>query len=84
VVEEVVMTTVTVRAAKTQRSRLIAHAERGEQVIVARGKRPVPRLFSIENARPRRQVGAMRGNVRIGPEFFEPLPEDELTAWEGG
>ena len=53
-------------------------------MIIARGKKPVVRLVPVENAPPRRQFGAMRGKVRIGPEFFEPLPEEELKAWEGG
>ena len=78
------MTTVTICAAKTQLSKLIARAEAGEEVIIARGKKPVVRLVPVENAPPRRQFGAMRGKVRVGPEFFEPLPEEELKAWEGG
>jgi hypothetical protein len=30
-----------------------------------------------------RRPGAMKGLIDIGPEFFEPLPEEELKAWEG-
>ena len=30
------------------------------------------------------QVDAnLKGEIDIGPEFFEPLPEEELKAWEG-
>jgi hypothetical protein len=25
----------------------------------------------------------VRGLVKVGPEFFEPLPEEELKLWEG-
>jgi len=78
------MATVTVHAAKTQLSRLIARAEAGEEVIIARGKKPVVRLVPIDGAKPRRRFGAMKGKVWVGPEFFEPLPEEELKAWEGG
>jgi prevent-host-death family protein len=78
------MTTVTVHAAKTQLSKLIARAEAGEEVIIARGKKPVVRLVPVDDAKPRRQFGAMKGKVWVGPEFFEPLPEEELKAWEGG
>jgi prevent-host-death family protein len=77
------MITVTVHAAKTQLSRLIARAEAGEEVIIARGKTPVVRLVPVENAKPRRQFGAMKGRASVGPEFFEPLPEEELRLWEG-
>jgi hypothetical protein len=29
-----------------------------------------------------RKFGALRGVISVGPEVFEPLPEDELAAWE--
>jgi prevent-host-death family protein len=77
------MTTVTIHAAKTQLSKLIERAEAGEEVIIARGKTPVIRLVPIEAPKPKRQFGAMRGRAHVGPEFFEPLPEEELRLWEG-
>jgi prevent-host-death family protein len=63
------MTTVTICAARTQLSKLIARAEAGEEVIIARGKKPVFRLVPVENARPRRQLRAMRGKARVGQSF---------------
>lgn len=29
-----------------------------------------------------RQFGAMKGQIEVNDRFFEPLPEDELAAWE--
>ena len=29
----------------------------------------------------KREFGSIRGKISIGPEFFEPLPEDELERW---
>jgi prevent-host-death family protein len=77
------MTTVTIHAAKTQLSKLIARVEAGEEVIIARRDRPVARLVPVEPARPKRRFGSMKGKVWVGPEFFEPLPEEELRLWEG-
>ena len=77
------MTTVTIHAAKTQLSKLIARVEAGEEVIIARRDKPVARLVPLEPARPKRQFGSMKGKVWVGPEFFEPLPEEELRLWEG-
>ena len=37
------MTTVTIHTAKTQLSKLIEQVERGEEVIIARGRTPVAR-----------------------------------------
>jgi prevent-host-death family protein len=77
------MTTVTIHAAKTQLSKLIARVEAGEEVIIARRDKPVARLVPVEQARPKRRFGSMKGKVWIGPEFFDPLPEEELRLWEG-
>jgi prevent-host-death family protein len=77
------MPTVTIHAAKTQLSKLIERAEAGEEVIIARGRKPVIRLVPIAEPEPKRQFGAMKGKVWVGPEFFEPLPEEELRLWEG-
>ncbi len=52
------MTTVTICAAKTQLSKLIARAEAGEEVIIARGKKPVVRLVPVE--KPNRDVNSGR------------------------
>jgi prevent-host-death family protein len=73
---------VTIHEAKTQLSRLIKAAHEGETVIIARGNEPVAQLVPIEPPR-KRQFGRYKGLFTLGPEFFEPLPEDELRAWEG-
>jgi prevent-host-death family protein len=76
------MRSIKVHEAKTNLSKLIEQACRGEEVIIARGKTPVVRLIPIGEVRGRRQPGALRGKLRVGPEFFEPLPSEELSAWE--
>jgi prevent-host-death family protein len=78
------MTTVTIHKAKTQLSKLIEQVERGEEVVIARGKEPVARLVPFIQERPKRGFGSMRGRASIGPEFWEPLPDEELKLWEGG
>ena len=32
-------------------------------------------------SRPRRQFGAFKGRFSLGPEFFEPLSEQERRSW---
>ena len=63
--------------AKTHLSRLIARAEAGEEIVIARGRKPVAKLVPIA-PKARRVFGALRGKVSVGPEFFEPLPPEEL------
>ena len=76
------MTVVTIHTAKTTLSQLLARAEAGEEIVLARGKTPVARLVPIQPRHQGRRFGALRGMVQVGPEFFEPLPEQELAAWE--
>ena len=76
------MFSVTVHEAKTNLSKLIAKARRGEKVIIARGAAPVVRLVAVGEVRGRRQPGVLRTTLGVGPEFFKPLPVEELSAWE--
>jgi prevent-host-death family protein len=73
---------VTVHAAKTHLSKLIEAALSGEEVVIARGRKPVVRLVPIPQRKFR--VGLLRQALTgPGPDFLEPLEENELTAWEG-
>jgi prevent-host-death family protein len=76
------MTIVTIHNAKTNLSQLLARVEAGEEIILARGKEPIARLVPFRAPAIGRRFGALRGIVSVGPEFFEPLPEQELTTWE--
>ena len=73
---------ISVHAAKTHLSRLIERACAGEEVIICRGKHPVVRLVPIDQPLPERKFGALRGKLIVDESFFEPLPADELEAWE--
>ena len=76
------MAQVTIHAAKTNLSKLIARVEAGEEIILARGRLPVAKLVPVRANVPKRRFGALKGLLKVGPEFFEPLPDDELKAWE--
>jgi len=76
------MSTVKIHHAKTHLSRLIEQACEGEEIIIARGDQPLVRLQPLREKKGQRKPGSMKGKLEIGPEFFEPLPEDELRAWE--
>jgi prevent-host-death family protein len=71
--------TVTVHDAKTNLSKLLQRVEKGEEVVIARGKTPVARLVSIKAQPPKRKFGAMKGQMRVTDAFFEPLP----PGWDG-
>jgi prevent-host-death family protein len=72
-------TTVNIHEAKTHFSDLVKRAHEGEEIIVARAGKPYARLVPLEGPRER-TPGLVQG--RVTAAFFEPLPEDELEAWE--
>ena len=76
------MVIVNVHEAKTKLSRLLAQAEAGEDVIIARSGTPVARLELVQKP-GKREFGSMKGRIELGDEFFDPLPEEELDYWEG-
>jgi prevent-host-death family protein len=76
------VSTVTIHQAKTNLSKLIQKVAAGEEVIIARGAKPVARLVAVGEVKGKRMPGALKGTLRVGPEFFEPLPERELSRWE--
>jgi prevent-host-death family protein len=76
------MSTVTIHAAKTNLSKLLARVEAGEEIIIARGKTPIARLAPLRGRPAARRFGALKGIVSVGPEFFEPMTDAELGEWE--
>lgn len=73
------MKQVKVQFAKTHLSALIAAVERGEEFIIARGDQPAARLVPLARS-DARELGFVAYSVP--EEFFNPLPEEELAAWE--
>jgi prevent-host-death family protein len=76
------MSTFTIHAAKTNLSKLLARVEAGEEIVIARGKTPVSRLTPIHAPPAKRQFGAFKGVITVGPEFLEPMTDAELAEWE--
>ena len=75
------MPTFILKAVANQLPKLIARAETGEEILIARGTKLVARLVPI--GKRGRKLGRLEGLGKVGPEFFDPLPEDELKLWEG-
>lgn len=75
------MKTITIHRAKTNLSRLVEEACKGEEIIIARGKKPMVRLVPVCSDCGERKPGRLKGKFKVGPEFFEPLPPEELALW---
>lgn len=74
---------INIHDAKTHLSRLVDRAASGEDIVIARAGKPIARLTRIEPATDAgpRQPGMFAG-MNIPDSFFEPLPDEELSAWE--
>ena len=70
---------VNIHEAKTHLSRLVDRAHAGEEIILAKSGKPYAKLVPFEQSAPRRP-GLVEG--RLTDEFFAPLPEHTLDAWE--
>ena len=68
---------ISISEAQTQLSKLVARVERGEEVTIRRGHKPVAKLVAIEApaASARSAFGALRGQITIADDFDELGPE---------
>lgn len=70
--------TINVHAAKTHFSSLLDRVARGEEIVIARGGKPIARLLPLVPVE--RPLGFV--DATIDASFFEPLPQAEISAWD--
>ena len=72
---------VNIHDAKTQFSKLVARAERGETILIARAGKTVARLTPDKAvaARMPKRFGFMQGELKI-PGDFDTMFQDEIVA----
>jgi prevent-host-death family protein len=73
------MQIVTISEAKARLSQLIRRACQGEEIVIARGSKPLVRLVSVMGKPARtRKPGALKGRLFVPDDFFDPLTDEEL------
>jgi prevent-host-death family protein len=75
--------TINIYDAKTSLSQLVERASAGEEIIIAKAGRPMARLAPLRSTRTPNLIGALAGQIEIGPDFDAPLPEDIMAAFRG-
>ena len=78
-------TAVNVHEAKTHFSRLLDRAHAGEEITISKAGKPWAKLVKLDDPKPvKRKPGGWPELAAVPDEFWlEPLPDDELAAWEG-
>lgn len=79
----VVREPVNIYAAKTQLSRLVDQAAAGEDVVLSRHGKPLARITALQPPRRVVRYGLLKGQIRVGSDFDEPLPPEVLAGFEG-
>lgn len=79
-----VMLKVNVAEAKAKLSEYVASAARGETVVICSRNTPVAELRAIPRGTSTpRPIGLGKGQFRVPPRFFEPMPNDIVAAFRG-
>jgi prevent-host-death family protein len=72
---------VDIRQARAELSSLLERVRAGEEIILAKNGQPYARLVPLDKPQKRR-LGFMKRFGKVDKDFFGPLPEEELKAWE--
>ncbi|OIO69374.1 MAG: type II toxin-antitoxin system prevent-host-death family antitoxin [Zetaproteobacteria bacterium CG_4_9_14_3_um_filter_49_83] len=72
---------VNIHEAKTHLSRLIQEAVAGEEVIIAKGNKPIVRLVAFEEKKTERKLGSAKGIIKFIADDFD-APIDDFTDYQ--
>jgi len=73
------MVTVNIHEAKTQLSKLIDRAVKGETFVIAKAGKPLVKVAALDAPRTPRRLGFMAGEFSV-PKDFDRMGEAEIAA----
>jgi len=77
------METVNIHEAKTQLSRLVEKAAKGETFVIAKAGRPLVKVSALDAPKALKRLGFMQGEIAV-PEDFDRMGEAEIERIFGG
>jgi prevent-host-death family protein len=82
---DVVMATtvINIHEAKTHLSRLIEEVAAGAEIIIARAGTPMARLIPVRTPVRKKNLGLLKGKIKVPDDFNAPLDDSTLAAFEG-
>jgi antitoxin (DNA-binding transcriptional repressor) of toxin-antitoxin stability system len=79
-----VMLKVNIAEAKAKLSEYVASVARGETVVICSRNAPLAELRAISQpGKHPRPVGLAKGQFRVPPRFFQPLPDEVVASFRG-
>lgn len=73
-----------VHEAKTNLSKYLDQLEKGESILLCRRNHPIAEIRPISARRSKpRPIGRDEGKIKLGREFFTPLPKELLAYFQG-
>jgi prevent-host-death family protein len=76
------MVTVNIHEAKTQLSKLVDKAAKGESFIIAKAGKPLVKVTALDAPASPRRLGFMKGEIEV-PDDFDRMGEGEIAALFG-
>lgn len=76
------MVTVNIHEAKTQLSRLVDRAARGESFVIAKAGKPLVKVSALEAPAKPIRLGFLAGEIAV-PDDFDRMAESEIEAMFG-
>jgi len=76
------MKTFNIHEAKTQLSRLVDRAAKGEPFIIAKAGKPLVKVVPLEPKEDLEPFGFMKGELKV-PEDFDTMAADEIAEMFG-
>jgi len=72
------MNTVNIHEAKTQLSRLVDRAARGESFVIAKAGKPLVKVSALDAPMEPRRLGFLKGEIEV-PDDFDRMAENEIA-----
>lgn len=72
------MRTYNIHEAKTNLSRLVDEAEKGEPFIIAKAGKPKVKVVAIDTPKPvaKRRIGFLKGKIKVPDDIKTPFAEE--------
>ncbi len=73
---------VTIHEAKTHLSKLLVRVQAGEEIIIAKGDKPIAKISPLASEPADRKPGSAKDKIWMSDDFDAPLPPDLQAEFE--